>query len=104
MKRKFMVMGLAMATGLPHAVYASGGNEGVTQGYSSWNASYMPHYGPEGVSKPLMDHVSVASAPAGHGVGNAWRLAFTPPMAVSREDAPLTANDKRVGFTLKLGF
>ncbi len=104
MKRKVMMMGLVMATGLPHAVYANAGGEGVTQAYSSWNTSYMPHYGVEGVAKPLMDHASVASALPGQGISNTWRLEFTPPMAVSGADAPLMAKDKRVGFSLKLDF
>jgi hypothetical protein len=102
MKRKVMMMGLAMVTGLPHAVCAR--NEGSAQTYSSWNTSYMPHYGAEGAAKPLMDHVSVAGAPSGQGISNTWRLEFVPPTAVSSEDDPLTANDKRVGFSLKLDF
>src|SRR5512139_677736 len=104
MKRKVMMMGLAVATGLPHAVYANSGDEGLTQAYSSWNTSYMPHYGVEGVAKPLMDHVSVAGALPGQGIRNTWRLDFTPPTAVSGADAPLMANDRRVGFSLKLDF
>jgi len=104
MKRKVMMMGLAMVTGLPHAVCAKSGNEGPAQTYSSWNTSYMPHYGAEGAAKPLMDHVSVAGALPGQGISNTWRLEFVPPTAVSSEDDPLTANDKRVGFSLKLDF
>lgn len=106
MKRKIMMMGLAMATGLPHAVCADTGNEDSSQAYSSWNTPYMPHYGGKGAEKPLMDHVSVASvsAPAGQGVSNTWRLKFTPFPAVSNADAPLTAKDVRAGFSLKLGF
>jgi hypothetical protein len=101
MKRKVMMMGLAMVTGLPHAVCARSGNEGSAPTYSSWNTSYMPHYGAEGAAKPLMDHISVP----GQGSSNTWRLEFAPPTAVSREaDDPLTANDKRVGFSLKLDF
>jgi len=102
MKRKVMMMGLAMVTGLPHAVFAR--NEGPAQTYSSWNTSYMPHYGAEGAAKPLMDHVSVAGALPGQDISNAWRLEFAPPTAVSSEDDPLTAKDKRVGFSLKLDF
>jgi len=98
MKRKVMMMGLAMVTGLPPAVCAKSGSEGWAQAYSSWNTSYMPHYGVEGAAKPLMDHVSVA------GALNTWRLELAPPTAVSSEDDPLTAKDKRVGFSLKLDF
>jgi hypothetical protein len=104
MKRKVMMMGLAMMTGLPHAVYAKGGNENSARAHSSWMTSYMPHYGDEGVARPLMDHVSVASAAPGHGIGNTWRVEFTPPVAVSRADDPLASRDKRVGFSLKLDF
>ncbi|MFZ3174492.1 MAG: hypothetical protein WA146_06305 [Thiobacillus sp.] len=103
MKRKVMMMSLAMLTGLPHAVCAKNGNEGSTQAYSSWNTSYMPHYGVEGAAKPLMDHVSVGGAP-GQDISNTWRLEFAPPTTVSGADDPLTAKDKRVGFSLKLDF
>jgi hypothetical protein len=48
-----------------------------------------------------MDHISVP----GQAISNTWRLEFAAPTAVSREeDDPLTANDKRVGFSLKLDF
>lgn len=104
MKRKVMMMGLAMVTGLPHAVCAKSGKEDSAQVYSSWNTSYMPHYGVEGAARPLMDHVSVADGLPGPSKSNAWRLEFAPPMAVSRADDPLTAKDKRVGFNLKLDF
>ena len=103
MKRKVMIVGLAMATGLPHAVCANSGNEGLTQTYSSWNTSYMPHYGAEGVAKPLMDHVSVTSLPE-QDISNTWRLEFVPPMPVFSADDPLGAKDKRLGFSLKLDF
>ena len=104
MKRKVMMMGLAMVTGLPHAVCAKSGSEGPAQTYSSWNTSYMPHYGAEGAAKPLMDHISVAGALPGQSTSNTWRLEFAPPVAVSNADDPLTAKDKRVGFSLKLDF
>ena len=103
MKRKVMMMGLAMVTGLPHAVCATGG-EGTSQAYSSWNASYMPHYGAEGIERPLMDHVSVAGIPPGQGASSRWRLELAPLMAVSRADDPLMAKDKQLGFNLKLDF
>jgi nitrogen fixation protein len=95
-----------MVTGLPHAVHARNGNEDASQAYSSWNASYMPHYGIKGAEKPLMDHVSVASvsALAGQGVSNTWRLELTSLPAVSKADDPLTAKDIRAGVTLKLDF
>ncbi|HSJ38285.1 MAG TPA: hypothetical protein VK945_08785 [Planococcus sp. (in: firmicutes)] len=106
MKRKVLMMSLAMVTGLPHAVCAGSDNEDRSQAYSSGNTSYMPHYGAEGAARPLMDHVSVASvrAPAGQGITNSWRLEFTPLPAVSNADDPLTAKDMRAGFRLKLDF
>lgn len=103
MKRKVMMMGLAMATGLPNAVCADSGNEVSSQPNPSWNTSYMPHYGEEGATRPLMDHVSVASQP-GQGISNTWRMEFAPPEAVAAGDDPLSGGDKRVGFSLKLGF
>jgi len=104
MKRKVMMMSLAMVTGLPSAVCAKSGNEGSAQTYSSWNTSYMPHYGVEGAAKPLMDHVSVDGALPEQSISNTWRLKFAPPTTVSGADDPLTAKDKRVGFSLKLDF
>jgi hypothetical protein len=103
MKRKVMMVSLAMVTGLPHAVCAKSGHEGSAQTYSSWNTSYMPHYSVEGAAKLLMDHVSVDGAP-GQDISNTWRLEFAPPTTVSGADDPLTAKDKRVGFSLKLDF
>jgi len=99
-----MMVGLAMVTGLPNAVCARSGDEGSAQAYPSWHTPYMPHYGEEGASRPLMDHLSVAGALPGRGISNAWRLEFVPPTAVSATDDPLTARDKRVGFSLKLDF
>jgi len=103
MKRKVMMMGLAMVTGLPNAVCAMSGDGVSSQVYSSWNTAYMPHYGEEGAAKPLMDHVSVANQP-GQAISNTWRMEFAPPAAVATGDDPLSAGDKRLGFSLKLGF
>lgn len=103
MKRKVMMVGLAMFTGLPSAVCAGSDSEASSKASAPWRTSYMPHYGAEGAAKPLMDHVSVASV-SGQGISNAWRLEFVPPAAVSTGDDPLSAEDKRLGFSLKLGF
>lgn len=103
MKRKMMMMGLAMITGLPSTVCATSGSGASLQALASGSTSYMLHYGAEGAAKPLMDHVSAASV-SGHGANNAWRLEFVPPAAVSTGDDPLSAKDRRVGFSLKLGF
>lgn len=104
MKRKVMMMSLAMVAGLPHAVCARSGHEDSAQTNSSWSTSYMPHYGAEGAAKPLMDHVSVGGALSGQDLSNTWRLEFAPPTTVSGADDPLTAKDKRMGFSLKLDF
>jgi hypothetical protein len=105
MKRKIMMMGLAMVTGLPQAVCARNDKENSALAYASWNAAYRPHYGVAGAAQaqPLMDHASVSGAP-GQGIVNTWRLELAPPVAVSRADDPLSANDKRVGFSLNLDF
>ena len=105
MKRKAMMIGLAMVTGLPHAGQARSGNQDAPQVYS-WNAPYMPHYGVNGAARPLMDHVSVAGPGTlpGQGIHPAWRLEFTPPPAVSNTDAPLAAAGIRAGFSLKRDF
>ena len=104
MKRKVVMMGLAMVTGLPHAVLAASGKGDSAQAYPSWRTAYMPHYGVEGAAKPLMDHVSVAGNLPVQSMRNGWRVEFAPPVAVSRADEPLMAADKRVGFSLKLDF
>lgn len=104
MKRKVMMMGLVMVTGLPHAVCAKGGKEDPTQAYASWNTSYMPHYGAEGAAHPLMDHVSVAGTVPGRRASDTWRLEFAPPVVASSTDDPPTAKDKRLGFSLKLDY
>jgi len=103
MKRKVVMMGLAMVAGLPNAAFADSGNAVLSQPYPSWNTSYMPHYGEEGAAKPLMDHVSVASQP-GQAISNTWRMEFVPPAAVATGDDPLSGGAKRVGFSLKVGF
>jgi hypothetical protein len=103
MKRKIMMMGLAVVTGLPQAVCARNDKENSALAYASWNTSYRPHYGVAGAAQPLMDHASVSGAP-GQSIVNTWRLELAPPAAVARADDPLSANDKRVGFSLKLDF
>jgi len=103
MKRKVMMMGLAVVSGLPNAAYAESGNEVSAQASPSRNTQYVPHYSAEWVSVPLMDPVSVASL-SGQRARNTWRLEFAPPAAVSTADDPLAAEDKRAGFSLNLDF
>lgn len=105
MKRKIILMGLAMFTGLPNVALAKGigrGDSGIA--YASWNAPYVPHYGAEGITYPLMDHLSVAAVSPSRNTSNEWRLEFAPPATVSGVEDPMTAKDKRVGFSLKLDF
>jgi len=105
MRRKVMMMGLAMMAGVPHGVSAKGfGKESTLESYSTWNAAYMPHYGREGLAHPLLDHLSAPVVPAGRDSSNEWRLKFVPPPAVTSSDDPLTANDKRLGVSFSLNF
>jgi hypothetical protein len=52
----------------------------------------------------LMDHASVSGGLPGQNLSNTWRLELAPPPAIASADDPLSANDKRVGFSLKLDF
>ena len=107
MKRRAIMVGLAMITGLPHTLWAKSGNGNASHAYFSWNTSYTPHYGAEGARKPLMDHISVAGAgtAAELDTRNTWRLEFSPPPpAVSNKDDPVSDTGMRAGFSLKMGF
>jgi hypothetical protein len=105
MKRKVMMMSLAMMAGMPHGVWAKDlGKESPIETYSAWNAAYMPHYGKEAVAHPLLDHLSAPVVLPGRDSSNEWRLKFVAPPAVSHADDPLTANDKRVGISFSLNF
>lgn len=104
MKRKVVMMGLAMIAGVPHAGHAKGvAKDNPAQSYSSWNTPYAPHFGEEGKLHPLLDHFSVPGVLPRRD-RDAWRLEFAPPKAVSAADDPLSAKDKRMGITLKLDF
>ena len=105
MKRKVVMMGLAVMAGVPHGAWAKGlGKESMGQTYSAWNTSYSPHYGSEGLVRPLLDHISAPVVLPERALSNEWRLKFVPPAAVSAADDPLTANDKRVGVSFSLNF
>jgi hypothetical protein len=106
MKRKVMMMSLAMAASLPNALYAKGGVGVSEQAYFFSNAAYMPHYGLRGMAEPLMDHVSVGgvSAPGVRGINNTWRLEFTPPQSVSNTDNPIADQGIRASLSLTLDF
>ncbi len=106
MKRKLFMVGFAMMAGLPYAVCAKGGGkENLAQSYSSWNGSYMPHYGSEGAAYPLMDHLYVAPAAYRDAAPNKWRLGFIVPRAeMMGATDPLMGGDTRVGVSMKLEF
>ena len=103
MKRKFMFLGFAMLTGLPHAVCAKGfGKEENALSYASWNTPYSPHYGNEGAAHPLMDHLSAAVA---RNADSNWKMELSPPRSNPADvDNPLHARDKRFGISFKLVF
>jgi hypothetical protein len=103
MKRKIMMVGFAMLTGLPHSICAKGfGKEEKLQAYPAWNTPYAPHYDSEGEAHPLMNHLT---APVARNTANNWRLELAPPRADSAgTDNPLLGRDKRVGISLKLDF
>lgn len=104
MKRKFMMLGFAMITGLPHAVCAKGfGKEDKAQTYSTWNTPYAPHYGSQSANSPLMDHLSSPSV----DVRNGWQMDFSAPRVEHAEAGnPVYehSKDKRFGIRFKLSF
>ena len=105
MKRKVVMMGLAVVAGVPHAVQAKGLDmESLKQAYSSWDTPYTPHYGTEGSTHPLMDHLAVPAELPQRNASNAWRMELAPPVAVAASDDPLTAKTRRVGVNFKLDF
>jgi hypothetical protein len=103
MKRRLLMVGFAMLTGLPHALWAKGaGKEDGVQSYGGWNTPYLPHYGKEGALQPLMEHLA---APAMNRANSRnWRLELAPPAVPVERDSAFTGRDKRVGFSLKLDF
>lgn len=106
MKRKLVLMGFAMMAGLPHAVLAkSGMKESYAQTYASWNGDYMPHYGSEGASFPLMDHLNAAPARGQDAELNKWRLDFGLPREnlIGAQESAM-GKGARAGVSLKLDF
>jgi hypothetical protein len=102
-KRKFLMLGFAMLTGLPHAVCAKGfGKEDGAVSYTAWNTPYSPHYGSEGEVYPLMDHLSANIAR--HAAGN-WKIELSPPrIDQADQENPIHGKDKRIGVSFKLSF
>lgn len=95
MKRKVAMLGLAMMTGLPHAVSARGVSK----------EAHVPYFGIEEVGFPMANSFSETDALPQQGSNDVWKLELAPPAAGSRSsDDPLTAKEKRVGVTLKLDF
>jgi hypothetical protein len=104
MKRKAVMLGLAMITGLPHVADAKEiGEDSASSAFSATPGSYMLRYG--GGASPR-DHLSVPEILPQRYVGNEWQMKFMAPPAAyqSQSDDPLMANDKRVGVTFKLNF
>ncbi len=103
MKRKCMMLGFAMMTGLPQPVCAKGfGKEENFWHYVAWNTPYSPHYGKESEAYPLMDHFSAAAT---NNVENSWKMQLSPPEPDrAGMDTPLQGRDKRLGISFKLEF
>ncbi len=104
MKRKVALLGLAMMTGMPHAVCAKGiGKVNSTASDSYGVSSYLSRV--DGPTPPLMAHLSAPDPLMRRGTTSEWQVELAPPPAVShRSDDPLMARDKRVGVTFKLDF
>lgn len=104
MKRKFLMLGVAMMAGLPPAVFAKTSQKESTERlYASWDSTYLPHYGSEGVARPLMEHLNVT--PTANADPNKWQLEFGLPRAdlMGGEDLAM-GRGARAGVSLKLGF
>jgi len=103
MKRKFLMIGFAMLTGLPHAVCAKGfGKEHKAASYTTWNTPYAPHYGSEGEVRPLMDHLSANVA---RNSSSNWKMELSPPRIDQADpENPIHGQDKRFGVSFKLSF
>jgi hypothetical protein len=106
MKRKLLMMSFAMMAGLPHAVFAKGGEKGfAAQSYASWNGAYMPHYGSEGAKYPLMDHLTASPSASQDADANKWRLEFGLPRAdLMGVQDPSMGKGAGAGVSLKLDF
>lgn len=105
MKRRILMVGLAMMAGTPHVICAKGfGKENPADTYASWNAPRAPQFGSEGAIRPMMDRLAMSAVAPVRGADDAWRLDFTPPASVSAADDPLAAKDKRFGLSLKRSF
>lgn len=103
MKRKFMMLGFAMLSGLSSAVCAKGfGKEERMASHASWNTTYSTHYGKEGADHPLMDHLSVNIPRTAE---SSWKMQLSPPtIDQAGMDSPVHGRDKRLGISFKLEF
>jgi hypothetical protein len=105
MKRRILMVGLAMMAGTPHAICAKGfGKENPADAYAFWNVPRAPQFGGEGAIRPVMDRLAMSAVASVRGPGDAWRVDFTPPASVSAADDPLAAKDRRFGLSLKRSF
>jgi hypothetical protein len=129
MKRKFLLMSMAVLAGLPGWGFAKGMPKqtaaDVVGDYEAWGGEYTPHYGKEGREHPLMDHLdatasnlasavrSLSGAPSvasgyaqrsGSGNGG-WKFEFTtPPIQAGLIPEPSWENDRRIGLAVRVSF
>ena len=105
MKRKVAILGLAIMTGLPCVVFATGWGDGGPSKFAlSEDDLQLQQHGAEGSVHRLMDRLSIPVALPQRNTVDAWQMEFVPPPSAYQADDPLTANDKRVGVTFKLEF
>lgn len=105
MKRKILMMSLAMMAGLPAAVFAKEADRNAARDYPSWDGVYVPHYGREGVAHPLMEHMNAqVEKPSGESL-NQWRLGFEmPPENLIGAQETTKGRGGNAGVSLKLNF
>jgi hypothetical protein len=129
MKRKFLLMSMAVMAGLPGWGFGKGMPKqsvaDVLGDYEAWGGEYTPHYGKEGRAHPLMDHLDATASnlataarslsggpsvtggyaqPSGAGSGG-WKFEFTtPPVQGSLIPEPSRENDRRIGLAVRVSF
>jgi hypothetical protein len=125
MKRRLLLMSMAVAAGLPGWGFAKGMPKAVPGDYEAWSGEYTPHYGKEGRAHPLMDHLEASASNLATAVrslsgapsitsryvqppragSEGWRLEFTtPPVQRGLIPEPSLENDRRMGLALRVSF
>jgi hypothetical protein len=109
MKRRFLVLGMAIMAGMPGMAFAkSTPKEGGIRDYTAWNSVYSPHYGRMAAAHPLMDHMEAWVSRAAQRSGGeikAVRLEFNvPEVAHGLIPEPALENDRRIGVALRFTF